>query len=121
MDKDSAAAAGNARPRVVVDLDDEIVQVIFPCEAVGTAAFRHGDVLVVMAVARILAPSVGVFDAADRETGDRPRVAVGAPPQSLQPEYAARGRAVTLPLVGADAATAECHRNRHAINDHDAA
>ena len=58
MDEHRAAASLHARPRVVVELDDEIVEVVGAREAVGIAVGRKLDRLIVVAIGRILAPGV---------------------------------------------------------------
>src|SRR4051812_40345450 len=115
MQEHGAAASGNARAGVVVDLDDEIVEVILAPQAVAGLAGRTPHGLVIMAVGRIFAP--GVFGP-DRPGGNvRPgaRMAIGPPPQSPGMEDAARGAAVAFALVGLDAATAERDRDGPAI------
>ncbi len=103
MDEHGAAAAGNARARVVVDLDDEVVEVVLAREPVGFRSRRHFHRPVVTAVGGVLAPAVLRRNAPGRQSRRRTRMAVGAPPQPLEPEAAARGRAVALALVGFDA------------------
>src|SRR5262245_13576778 len=110
MQEHGAAAPGNARARIVVDLDDEIVEVILAGQAVAGRTARKADRLVVMAVGRIFAPGILGTDRTDRQKAFRADMAVGAPPQAPRMEDAARGAAVALALVGPDAATAE--RNR---------
>src|ERR1700731_5084277 len=67
---------------------------------------------VVMPARRIFAPGVLGPDRANRQEGKRPRMAVGAPPQSPRPERAFRSPAIAFALVGPDAAPPERHRHR---------
>ena len=79
MQEHRAAAAGNARRAVVVDLDDEVVEVIVARETVAGRVSRQPDRLVVTAVVRVFAPGVLGANRAGRQEGLRPPVAVGAP------------------------------------------
>ena len=58
MQEHGAAAAGDARARVVVDLDDEVVEMILAGQPVAGLAAPKPDRLVVMAVGRVFAPGV---------------------------------------------------------------
>lgn len=104
MDEHGASAAGDPRARIVVKLDDEIIEMIVARKTVARGAGREADVPVVAPVGRVFAPSVLGADAADGEQGPRPRPAIGAPPQSLEAKPSGRGGAVALALVGFDAA-----------------
>jgi hypothetical protein len=67
MDEHRAAAAGQARPRIVIDLDDEVIKMIIAPKAVARLPRRDADRAIVMsAVARVFAPSVQRSDAAKR-------------------------------------------------------
>ncbi len=111
MNEHGAAAAGDPGPRVVVDLDDEVVERIAAGQAVAGGAGQEADRPVVAAVGRVLAPAVGGVDRANRQQGGRPWRAVAAPPQADRPEPARGRAAVPFPLVGLDAAAAERHGN----------
>src|SRR5674476_107103 len=104
MDEHGAAARGRAR--VVVDLDDEVVEMVLAREPVGLGAGRQLDRPIVMTVTGVLAPAVVGADAPHRQQCRRARMAVGAPPQPCEPEGAARGRAVAFAFVGLDAGAA---------------
>src|SRR5450759_6029241 len=104
MDEHRAAAPGHARPRVVVDLHNEVIERVGAREAIGFAAARHFDRPVVMAIGGILAPAVVRLFSLRRQSGGRARVPLGAPPQPLEPESPARGCAVAFALIGFDAA-----------------
>jgi hypothetical protein len=110
MDKDGAAAARNPRSRVVIELDNEIIQRILSRKAVGLAVLGDGDPLIVSAVVRLFAPTVISSDASHRQVRSGPDLAIGAPPQSLQTEAAAWRGAVAFTFVGFDAAAAKRHR-----------
>jgi hypothetical protein len=73
MDEDGAAAAGNARPGVMVDFDDEIVQGIVAAEPVARFLGRAREGPVIAAVGRVLAPGVAGTDAANRQRRAWPR------------------------------------------------
>ena len=80
MDKDGAAAARDARPGVVVDLNDEIVEIVFARESVGTRIGRHFDRLIVVTIGRIFAPAIGLRYSFHRQRSGRTRMLVGPPP-----------------------------------------
>ena len=116
-----AASAGDARARVVIDLDNEIVEPVVAPQPVGRASLRHLHRLVVGAVVRVLAPAVVRTDWAHRQAGPWPRRPVGAPPQPPQLETAPRRAAIALALVGPDAAAAKRNRQRKPPRDQPAA
>ena len=64
MQEHGAAAAGDARARVVIDLDDEIVEMILARQPVALVVARDADRLVVMPVVGVFAPGVGGRDGA---------------------------------------------------------
>ena len=105
-----AAAAGNARPGVVVDFDNQIIEMVGAAQPVAGLSGRQPEGPIVAPVGRILAPGIVRPDSPDRQPRDRPRSAVGPPPQPHQPKPAARRCAVAFALVGQDAAAAERHR-----------
>src|SRR5215203_5596705 len=109
MQEHGAAAAGYPWAGVVIDLDDEIVKVVLARQPVAGLIPHQANGLIVTAVVRVLAPGVFGADHPDRQIGPRSRMAVGAPPQLQWTVRALRGAAVTLPLVGEDAAAAKCH------------
>src|SRR5436305_9450733 len=111
MQEHRAAPPCGARAKIVIDLDDEIVEMVLAPQAVAAAVAVEPHRLVVVSVARILAPRIFGRDGTDRQKGARLRVAVGAPPQLARVKYALRRPTVTLALVGPDAATAERHRD----------
>jgi len=111
MQEDGAASAGDARARIVVDLDDEIIQMIVTPKPVPALAVAQSEGLVVTPVGGILAPRIGWPDATNRQQRPRPWMAVCAPPQPARPKCASRGAAIALPLVGQHAAPAERHGN----------
>jgi hypothetical protein len=80
MQKHGTAAAGDARAKVVIDLDDEVIEVILARQPVSGLIVDQPDRLVVMAVLRIFAPGIFGPDRPRRQIGLRPRMPVGAPP-----------------------------------------
>jgi len=117
MDEDRATAPGDARPGIVVDLDNEVVERVGAGEPVGAAFLCHGYRPVIAPVRGILAPAVVRLNPPGRQQGRWPRVAVGAPPQPVRMKAAARRRAVTLALVGFNAAASERHRQGQRTGD----
>src|ERR1043165_5008317 len=121
MYKDGAAAAGNARPGVVVDLDEEVVEIVGTRQPVGLGARRQLERPIVTPVAWVLAPAVIGGDAPRRQQGCGTGMAVSAPPQPQQRKNAARRGAVAFALVALDAAAAERDRQRQRTSDKHAA
>ena len=80
MQEHRAAAAGDPRGGVVVDLDNEIVEVILARQAVTLLGARQADRLIVVAVGGIFAPGIFNANRADRQEGFWTAVTVGAPP-----------------------------------------
>lgn len=112
MDENSAAAAGHARPGVVVDFDDHVVEVIVSAKPVAWFIGRPPEGLVVAPVVRVLAPGIVRPDAAHGQQCPRPRQAIGAPPQPQWAKSAARGAAIAFALIGSDAGAAERNGRR---------
>ena len=112
MDKDGAATASHPRPRIVIDLDNDIVEAIFAPEPITWFNGRPPKSPVVAPVLGIFAPSVGAADPAGWQRGSRQRQPIRPPPQPQCPKGAARRTAIAFALVGSDAAASE--RDRHA-------
>src|SRR5664279_148832 len=110
MDEDRAATPGDTWPGVVVDLDNEVVQIVLARQPISFGIRRHFYAPIIMAVGWILAPAVVGHDALRRQHRGRARMPSGPPPQPLEPECAARRRAVALAFIGFDAATPERDR-----------
>src|SRR4030088_3095559 len=76
MQEYRAAAAGNARRTVVIDLDNKIIEVIVALEPIAAAIAIQPHWLVVMAAPGVFAPGVFGSDSANRQKCTRSRVAV---------------------------------------------
>src|SRR5262245_58512720 len=100
MHEDRTASPGDARARVVVDFDDQVVEVIAAPEPVAGLVRAAPEWPVIAAVAGVLAPGIVLPDGPDRQSGVWPRRAVGPPPQPAQSEQPARRPTVALALVG---------------------
>ncbi len=111
VNEHGAAAAGDARPGVMVDLDDDVVERVGAGEAVAGGAGRKPDRAVVAAVPRVLAPAVRRTDRAARQQHRGPVGAVVPPPYPQRPKASRRGGAVPFALVRLDAGPAERHRD----------
>src|SRR5438128_5567073 len=107
MNEDGAAPTRHARARVMIDLDDEIIELIVPPQAVAAVIGRALEGTVVAAIGGIFTPSKGRINASGRQQCRRVRMAIRAPPQADEAKAAARRRAITLEFVGANAAAAE--------------
>src|SRR5258708_2333949 len=88
MQEHRAAAALDARMRVVIDLDMEVVGGIVAFGRVAALGRTEPHRLVVMAAAGVFAPGILGPDGADRQESARPGVAIGPPPQLSRPEAA---------------------------------
>ncbi len=110
MNEDRTATVGNAGPRIVIKLDDQVVEMILAPKPVRAALWVKPHRAIIVAVARVLRPAILLADAAQRQPRTRTRQAVCPPPEPNQPEAAARGPAVALALVCSDAAPAQRHR-----------
>src|ERR1700744_2809906 len=111
MKEHGAAAACDRGQRVVIDLDDVIIEMILAREPVAAGLAAESDRLIVMTAGRVFAPGiVGTYDANRQESLWSGR-AVGTPPQSTRPESPFRGPAVALAFIGDDSAPAEGDRD----------
>jgi hypothetical protein len=110
MDEHRAAAAGNAGPRVMINLDNEIVEMILTRQAIGSRMGADLDGLIVMAIGGVFTPAVRRSDALCRERGKWTCVPVRTPPEPAEAERAARGAAITFAFVGLNSAASERHR-----------
>jgi hypothetical protein len=73
MQEYSAAATGNARPSVVVDFDNQIVEAVGAPQPVAWFIGRPVEGPVVAPIGRIFAPGVVRANAPDRQQGAWPR------------------------------------------------
>ena len=121
MDKDGAAPAGNARPPIVVDLDDHVVEAIVAPEPVAGLPGGAPERPVVTPVRRVFAPGNRGIDAKNREPRRRAGAAIRPPPQPPQAKAAARRCAVALALVRPDAGAAKDDRDRERAGEQEAA
>ena len=80
MDEHAAAATGDARPRVVVKFEKNVVKGVVAPEAVAWFIGRPPEWAVVAPIGRIFAPGLARTDPANREEGPRPRQAISPPP-----------------------------------------
>ena len=111
MQKYCAAAPGDARRAVVIDLDNEIVEMIIAPEPVTAMVAIPPHRPIVVAALRIFAPGIVGPDGANRQESARPRMAVGAPPQLPGPESTAWGSAIAFALVGRNTAAPKGNRD----------
>jgi len=109
MDEHGAAAAGDARPCVVVNLHHEVIEMILPPQPIARRSIGTPNWPVVAPVGRVLAPGVRRADPSHRQTRARTRAAVGPPPHPQRTETAARGRPVAFDFIRLDAAAPERH------------
>ena len=110
MQEDRAAASGDARRKIVINLDDEIVEMVIAREPIAATVPIEPHRPVVAAAAGVLAPGVFRADGANRQECSRSRVAVGAPPYPPWPKRTLRGPAIAFALIGPDAATSQRDR-----------
>ena len=108
----SAAVAGNARARVMVDFDDEIVKPIAALEAVAWFIGRPPERPVVAPVLGVFAPGIVRSYATDRQEGARTGQAVCPPPQPNRMKSAGRRGAIAFALCRLDAGAPQSRANR---------
>src|ERR1700722_9341083 len=102
MKEHRTAATGNPGLRVVINLDDEIVEMIVAPQPVAAVIMAERERSVVMAAGGVFTPGVLGPDGANRQKGLRSQRTIGAPPQLPWPESPLWGSAVALALVGDD-------------------
>src|ERR1700761_9440828 len=112
MKEYGAAATGDRGLRIVINLDDEIIEMIITAEPVASLVLPEVDGPIVTPAVGVFTPGVFRADRANGQKGRWPRVTVGAPPQPPGPESTARSTAVALALVGNDSAASQGHRNQ---------
>src|SRR5258706_10228033 len=108
MQEYRAAAAGDARRTVVIDLDNKIIEVIVALEPIAAAIAIQPHGLVVMAAPGGFAPGVFGSDSANPQKSTRSRGPGGAPPQLPGPERAFWSPALAPAPVGPDSAAPQC-------------
>jgi hypothetical protein len=107
MEEYSAAAPSHTGPRIVVDLDDDVVEAVVPAQSVAWFIGRPPEGMVIAAVCRVLAPSIVGPDPPDREQCPREGQAVGPPPKPDWMKPARGCPAVALALGRPDPGAAE--------------
>jgi hypothetical protein len=80
MNEHGAAPTRDSGPRIVVDLNDKIVEVVGPVQPVAWLIGRAAVRAVVAAVSRVLAPGICSADAPNRQKSDGADQPVGPPP-----------------------------------------
>ena len=111
VDEHGAAAAINARPCVVIELKEHVVEPVVAPQPVPWFIGRAHEAAIVAPVSGVFAPGIGTADAARRQQCAWPRQKVGAPPQAYRVKTAARGAAVAFALVRLHAAPPKRHRH----------
>src|SRR5258707_7061895 len=104
MQEDRAAAARYTRNRVVIDLDDKIIEMILTHQPVAALTVREPDWLIVVAVPRVFAPRIRGPGGANMQECARPKVPVFRPPQSPRGEKHFLRSALPLAAIGNQAA-----------------
>lgn len=107
MNEHGAAAAGDARPRIVIEFDEDIVEGVVAAKPVAWFIGRPPERPIVTPVGRIFTPGVAGSDTTSRQQCSRMREAVGPPPQPHGTKSPARGAAVALALVRSHAGAPE--------------
>lgn len=107
MEKYSAAAAGDPRPGIVINLDDEIVEMVVASKPVPGIALLQADRLVIAPVVRVFAPGILGANRSNGKEGVWPRMTVRAPPEPTRLEGAFWRTTIALTFVGQDAGAPE--------------
>jgi hypothetical protein len=58
VDEDRATTASDAWPRIVINLDDKIIKIIFARQPIGICIRWHLDRSIIMAIGGVFAPTV---------------------------------------------------------------
>jgi hypothetical protein len=111
MQEYRAAAPGDARRAVVVDLDNKIVEMVVTLEPIAAAIAIQPYRVIVVSARRVFAPGVIGPNGPNRQECPRLRVTVSAPPQLPWPKRASWSPAVAFALIDPDAAATECDRH----------
>ena len=112
VDENCTTQAGDARPGIVVDFHNEIVEAIASAQAVAWFIGRPPESPVVAPIPGIFAPGIVWPDSANRQQHARPDQAIGPPPQLDRMKPAGWRRAVTFPFRRFDARPARCDLER---------
>src|SRR5579863_2034684 len=86
MDEHGAAQAGDARPRIVIELKEQVIEAVLAPEAVAWFIGRAPKAAIVAPVGWVFAPGIRSADTARRQQRPRPRL----PPPSAAPRASAR-------------------------------
>src|SRR5580704_2464643 len=111
VDEHRASKPGDARPCIVIDLDDKIIEMIRAPQAIAGCVGRAADWAIVGTVAGVFTPGVVRRNSANRQQCSRRRAAICAPPKPHETKAPAWRGAVALTLVRLDAGPAERYRN----------
>ena len=109
MDENGTPPTGDARSRIMVDLNDEIVKPVGPAQAVAWFIGRPMERSVVAPVVWVFAPGVIRPYPPNRQEYTRAAQSIGPPPQPNRAEPANGRRAVTFPLRCVSAGSSQCH------------
>ncbi len=112
MKKYRTAVAGDARARVMVDLDDQIVKPVGTFEAIAWFIGRPPEWTIVAAVLGVFAPGVVRRDRPDRQESAWSRQAIRPPPQPNRMKSADRRGAIAFAFRCLDACPAQSCANR---------
>src|SRR5690348_12750884 len=107
MNEDSTAVAGDPRTRVMVDLDEEIIEPVGALEPVAWFIGRPPERPVVAPVFGIFTPGIVRRDRPNRQLRARARQTVSAPPQPHRTELPCRRRAIAFAFRRLDAGPAQ--------------
>jgi hypothetical protein len=111
MQKNGTASTLHARPHVVVEHDNEIVQSIAPKQSFCAGWIGMFDATIVIAIANRIAPAIMSADRIHRQSCPRASHPSGMIEDANDRPCAARAGPITFALNGSDAATAKCARD----------
>jgi hypothetical protein len=109
VNEDGAAAPRRARPRIVVDFDDKIIEFVIAAKPIAWFTGRPVKWPVIAAVGWVLAPSVVEADRTHRQECSRPSQTIGPPPQPDWTKPPGGRAAVAFALIGLDSGATERH------------
>lgn len=110
VDENGAATSRHPRSRVMIDLDDQVIEVVRPPEAIAVHIGPCTKRTIIPAVGGRFAPGVVAMNWTYRQQSTRACQAIGAPPQPDQTKTAAWRSGISFPFVRSDASASKCYR-----------
>ena len=120
MQKYRAATAGYARPHIVINFDNKIIEMILAPQAVPRLLGRASEWPVIAPVGGVFAPGQIGAEASDRQERGRMRMTICAPPESDGAKASPWRCSVAFEFVGANSTAPKHDRQRACPKKQDA-